>query len=71
MSEIRSEFLKVTLVKSAAGRPDTQRKTLRSLKLSRIGSSAVFRNVNPILGQLNKVIHLIKVEVSTGEGVAK
>lgn len=54
--------VKVTMMKSFSGRSDTQRKTLRSLGLSRIGTSRVLPNVNPILGQINKVIQYVKVE---------
>lgn len=64
MASIESKKLKVTLVKSMAGRPDTTRRTLRSLGLNRIGSSNVLPNVNPILGQINKVIQLVKVEAA-------
>ena len=62
MKSIDSQKIKVTLVRSLAGRSETQRRTLRSLGLSRIGSSRVLPNVNPILGQVNKVIQFVKVE---------
>ena len=54
--------LKVTLVKSFSGRSEGQRRILSSLGLKRIGSSKVLPNVNPIIGQINKVIQFIKVE---------
>ncbi len=62
MGSIESSKLKVTLVRSFAGRSETQRRTLRSLGLGRIGSSRVLPNLNPILGQINKVIQFVKVE---------
>jgi large subunit ribosomal protein L30 len=62
MASIETKKLKVTLVRSLAGRSETQVRTLRSLGLKKIGSSRVLPNVNPILGQINKVIQLIKVE---------
>lgn len=62
MTGFNSPKLKVTLLRSFSGRSDTQRKTLVSLGLSRIGTSKVLPNVNPILGQINKVIQLVKVE---------
>lgn len=62
MTSLNTKNLKVTLVKSVAGRSDTQRRTLVSLGLSKIGGSRVLPNVNPILGQINKVIQLVKVE---------
>ncbi|WP_390808375.1 50S ribosomal protein L30 [Fluviispira vulneris] len=52
----------MTLLRSFAGRNESQRKTLVSLGLSKIGSSRVLPNVNPILGQVNKVIQFIRVE---------
>jgi len=64
MTSIETKNLKVTLVKSIAGRSETQVRTLRSLGLRKIGSSRVLPNVNPILGQINKVIQLIKVEAA-------
>ena len=63
-----SQSIKVTLLRSFAGKSDTQRKTLISLGLSRIGSSRVLPNVNPILGQINKVIQFVKVEPVENRG---
>jgi large subunit ribosomal protein L30 len=62
MTSLNSAKLKITLVRSVAGRSGTQKKTLQSLGLKRIGSSIVLPNVNPILGQINKVIQFVKVE---------
>jgi large subunit ribosomal protein L30 len=62
MRSIESQKIKVTLVRGFAGKSDTQRRTLKSLGLSKIGSSKVLPNVNPILGQVNKVIQFVKVE---------
>lgn len=62
MADVKRTSIKVTLIKSATGRSETQRRTLTSLGLSRIGSHRVLPNVNPILGQINKVIQLVKVE---------
>ncbi|KAB8029752.1 50S ribosomal protein L30 [Fluviispira multicolorata] len=62
MKSIDTKNIKVTLLRSFAGRNESQRKTLVSLGLSKIGSSRVLPNVNPILGQVNKVIQFIRVE---------
>ena len=62
MTSLKSKNVKVTLVRSAAGRSETQRRTLASLGLSKIGGNRVLPNVNPILGQINKVIQFVKVE---------
>lgn len=62
MTSISSDKIKVTLVRSVAGRSETQIRTLRSLGLKKLGSSRILPNVNPILGQINKVIQMVKVE---------
>ena len=62
MRSIDTPKLKVTLVRSLSGRNQSQRRTFASLGLKRIGSSNVLPNVNPILGQINKVIQFVKVE---------
>lgn len=62
MASFESSRVKVTLVKGLSGRTESQRRTLTSLGLRRIGSSRVLPNVNPILGQINKVIHFVRVE---------
>lgn len=62
MSEIKAKKIKVTMVRSMAGRSETQRKTLLSLGLRRRGQSRVHNNVNPILGQINKVIQFVQVD---------
>ncbi len=62
MRSLDSKKLKVKLVRGFSGRSDTQRKTLISLGLRKIGQTRIHDNVNPILGQINKVIHFIEVE---------
>ena len=64
MTSLKSKNVKVTLVRSKAGRSETQRRTLASLGLSKIGGARVLPNVNPILGQINKVIQFVKVEAA-------
>jgi len=56
--------IKITLLRSFSGRSSLHRKILVSLGLSKIGSSRVLPNVNPILGQINKVIQFVKVEAA-------
>ncbi len=54
--------LKITLVRSLIGRPETQRKVVRALGLGKT-NSVVEKADNPqIRGMVNKVAHLIKVE---------
>ena len=60
--------LKITLVRSLIGRPDTQRRTIRSLGLRKLNSFSILPDSPTIRGQLHKVEHLIKVEEVTDEG---
>lgn len=62
MQNINTPKIKVTLLRSFSGRSLSQRRTLVSLGLSKIGCSRILPNVNPILGQVNKVIQFIRVE---------
>ncbi len=54
--------IKVTKVKSAINRTQTQKRTLESLGLKRIGQTIVHENTPSILGMVNKVKHLVSVE---------
>ena len=54
--------LKVTLTRSLIGRPETQRKTVRSLGLRKMHSSKVLPDDPTIRGQIFKVKHLVTVE---------
>ncbi len=54
--------IKVTLAKSTIGRKQDQIATVAALGLKKIGQS-VEKEANPqILGMVNKVSHLVKVE---------
>ena len=54
--------VKVTLKRSLIGRPETQRRTVRSLGLRKINSVVELPDNPAIRGQLHKVEHLIAVE---------
>jgi len=62
VSSLNTKNIKVTLIRSTAGRTESQKKTFVSLGLKKIGQSRVLPNLNPILGQVNKVIQWDKVE---------
>jgi large subunit ribosomal protein L30 len=54
--------LKLTLVKSTIDRPQDQKDTVRALGIRKVYHS-VEKDVNPqIMGMVNKVRHLLKVE---------
>ena len=63
--------LKVTLKRSLISRPETQRKTVRSLGLRRINSFSILPDVPTIRGQIFKVKHLVIVEEISDEDAAK
>lgn len=54
---------KVTLIRSLNGRTETQRKTARALGLARINQSVVKEKTPEIQGQIQKLAHLLRVEV--------
>jgi large subunit ribosomal protein L30 len=54
--------VKLRQVKSANGSSATQRETLRSLKLGRIGKTSTMSDSPQLQGMLAKVSHLVQVE---------
>ncbi|SDS07168.1 LSU ribosomal protein L30P [Formosa sp. Hel1_31_208] len=54
--------IKVTKVKSAINRTQTQKRTLEALGLNRIGQTKVHDASPSILGMVSKVSHLVSVE---------
>jgi large subunit ribosomal protein L30 len=55
--------VKVTQVRSCIGRPSDQRATLIGLKLNKMHKSSELENTPAVRGMINKVKHLIRVEV--------
>ncbi len=54
--------LKITLVRSAIGRPEKQRKVLKGLGLIRMNRTVVLKDTPEIRGMVGKVHHLVSVE---------
>ena len=54
--------VEITLVKSLIDRPKKQKLTVKALGLGRIDSKAVHTVTPQILGMIDKVSHLVKVE---------
>lgn len=54
--------IKVTLIKSVIGKPETQRKTVESLGFTKLNQTKVFEDTPQVRGQVNKVGHLLSVE---------
>ncbi|WP_407527163.1 50S ribosomal protein L30 [Lacibacter sp. MH-610] len=54
--------VKITLVKSPIDRPERQKLTLKALGLNKTNSSKEVEATPQVLGMINKVNHLLKVE---------
>lgn len=54
--------IKITLVKSVIGYSEKQRRTVRSLGLTKTGRSVIQNDTPDILGKVKSVNHLLKVE---------
>ena len=58
--------LKITWKKSCIGKPQNQRRIIRSLGLRRLNHSVVHADTPTIRGMVNKVSHLVAVEELAG-----
>jgi len=54
--------VKVTLIKSINGKPETQRKVLRGLGLRKINSTVTLEDTPSVRGMINRVPHLVAVQ---------
>lgn len=54
--------IKITQVKSGIDRPERQKLTLKALGLNKLNASKEVEATPQILGMINKVNHLVKVE---------
>jgi len=54
--------LRITWVKSGIGYADVQKRTLKALGLRRLNQSIIHDDGASILGMIDKVRHLVKVE---------
>ena len=54
--------IKITQVRSKIGRPERQKRTLEALGLKRIRHTVEHEATPQILGMVNRVKHLVKVE---------
>jgi len=54
--------IKVTQVKSIIDRPKRQKETIKALGIKKMNHSVVYEATPQILGMVNKVNHLVKVE---------
>ncbi len=54
--------LRITQIKSAIGRKEVQKRTLKALGLKRLHQTVVHPDRPEIRGMVNRVFHLLKVE---------
>jgi len=58
--------IKLTLVRSAIGRPEKHRRVLKGLGLRGLNSQVTVANTPAFRGMIKKVLHLVTVEESNG-----
>jgi large subunit ribosomal protein L30 len=63
LQETVENQLEIELVRSVAGRPKKQREVVKGLGLRRINSVVIRKDCPEIRGMINKISHLVKVEV--------
>jgi len=61
-----SKELKITLKKSAIGRPSKQREILKGMGLLKINKMVILKDSPEIRGMVNKVCHLVVCEEFEG-----
>jgi len=54
--------IKVTLVRSVIGRPEQQRKVVKTLGLKKTNSFVIHEDTPAIRGMVNAINHLVEVE---------
>jgi large subunit ribosomal protein L30 len=54
--------LRVTLIRSGINRPETHKRTIRSLGLTKMGRSVVLSDNVAVRGMIRSVSHLVTVE---------
>lgn len=54
--------IKVTKIKSVINRPERQKRTMEALGLRKMNQTNEFEETPAVLGMINKVSHLVKVE---------
>jgi len=59
--------IKVTLIRSQIGKPAKHRKTLEALGLRKLQQSKIFDQSPSIMGMVNQINHLLRIEECTDE----
>jgi large subunit ribosomal protein L30 len=61
--KLQGKKLRIKLVRSLIGHPQTQREVVKGLGLRKVNSEVLRRDCPEIWGMVKKVPHLVKVEV--------
>jgi large subunit ribosomal protein L30 len=59
--------IKVTLIRSGIGRPETQKRTLRGMGLTRMNRTVLLEDSAEVRGMVRKVSHLVQVAPVEGD----
>jgi large subunit ribosomal protein L30 len=59
--------VKVTLIRSMIGRPQSHRRVLRGMGLTRLNKTVELKDTPEIRGMINKVSHLVRTEEKVDE----
>ncbi len=59
--------VKVKLVRSMIGRPESHRRVLRGMGLTRLNKTVELKDTPEIWGMINKVSHLVRTEEKADE----
>ena len=58
----KDKQIKITLIKSPIGYKEKAKKTVEALGLRKINQSVIHNNNNSVLGMINLIYYLVKVE---------
>jgi len=58
---MEEKMIQVTLARSGNGRPETQRRTLQGLGLTKMHRTVTLKDTPAIRGMIRKVSHLVKI----------
>jgi large subunit ribosomal protein L30 len=59
---MKERMIQVTLIRSGNNRPETQRRTLQGLGLTKMHRTVRLKDTPAIRGMVRKISHLVKVE---------
>ncbi|MCS7073015.1 MAG: 50S ribosomal protein L30 [Bacteroidia bacterium] len=55
--------IRITQVRSLIGRPESQKATMRTLRLGKINRQVVLEATPTVLGMCKAISHLVKIEI--------